>query len=670
MLACLAPAWLAIAGPAHAQTAVAARSADGGVADDSRAGALALRVVGSGHTAPLRRAALSPDQRTLVTVGDDRSARVWDVPERRLLQTLWPAPPSDDGGRLYGVAFAPRGDAFVVAGDAPDGPGRANRLFVYDAASGRPLRTLALPVGQVRRLLWTRDGERIASCTIEPARVVVVAARDGAVQFERSLDGPCYALAELPDGTLLAGDGAGSVRRIRTADGAWRELDAWPTGGTRVWSIAPAPDGRHVAVGFIDEPSNRATRGVARVEVLETAAGRVARSFTFPSIPIGDLRAVAWSADGRRIFAAGGAQRRAGAFVAMLFGWPGGDREESVLGTDSISDALPFGEAGFVLAHADSRWSVVGADGAGAPRIEAGVARAAADLRGPSNLRLAPDARAVGFALRDGEDPVEFSLPARTLAPGRSAHDGPTHSTWRIGTSGWQDGRRPVIGGRVLDLGPIDVSRAIAIAPDAGAIYVGTNQTLRRLNPDGAQAWSVTPGVETRAVNVSGDGRIVVSAMVDGTIRWWRARDGRALLTLYVQLDGRWVVWTDGGYYDSAPGAERLVGFLAGRRDGTGTDFFSIDRFRDSRYRPDVIDAVLATLDPAQALADADARRRAQAQAVQDEAVKVAILASATPAVVSIQSIAPARVESRPLVLPPPVVVLASPRRVQAARAW
>ncbi|MCL4745666.1 MAG: caspase family protein [Burkholderiaceae bacterium] len=643
---------------AFAQSGGGAQPAPGAARDSG----LTLRVVGTGHTAPIRRIATSPDQRTLVSVGDDRSVRLWRVEDRRLLQTIWPSAAASEGGRLYGAAFSPAGDEFVVGGD-PSNAGPGNLLHVFRADSGALARTLRTPPGKVRRILWTRDGSQVAACSIEPQRFLVLG-KDGAVRLDQPLDAPCYALAELPDGTLLAGETGGVIRRFAARDERWTELSRWKTSGTIVTSLAVSPDGRYVAAGFLDDSDSPQSTRVPIVEVLDAATGQSARTWRFAQIAVGNLRTVAWSADGSRILATGSPQRDRGRFLALHLAWPSGEVSESVIASDSILDALAHGSNGFLLAHADSTWSIVRPDaGSGAPIVERQVERQSADLRGAANLRLSPDAKTVGVALRDGREPVEFSLPGRTLRPGRSAHPSATHSTWQLPVSGWENRRAPSVAGRVVELDPIDVSRAASITDDRSAVFLGTNHSLRRLRPDGSVEWAVDPGVETRAVHASGDGRIVVTAMVDGTVRWWRARDGRPLLTLYLQLDGRWIVWTDGGYYDAAPGAESLIGFVRDRRESPGADFFALGRFRDARHRPDVIDRVLETLDPVRALQLADQERRRIAERLEDRKVREQVLASIAPAPVEVRLVpdrvavarpVPERAQLAAAVAPPP----------------
>jgi hypothetical protein len=114
------------------------------------------------------------------------------------------------------------------------------------------------------------------------------------------------------------------------------------------------------------------------------------------------------------------------------------------------------------------------------------------------------------------------------------------------------------------------------------------------------------------AVNVTGDGRLVVAAYGDGTIRWHRLSDGEELLALYPHADReRWVLWTPRGHYAASPGGEDLIGWQVNRGWDEAPEFYSASRFRDRFHRPDVVALVLQELDADKALARADRRRAA-----------------------------------------------------------
>ena len=119
------------------------------------------------------------------------------------------------------------------------------------------------------------------------------------------------------------------------------------------------------------------------------------------------------------------------------------------------------------------------------------------------------------------------------------------------------------------------------------------------------------PGVAW-GVNLSADGRIVVVAYDDGTIRWHRWSDGQELLALFVNRDTRaWVLWTPSGYYSASPGAEDMIGWHLNRGWTQGADFFPASRFRDTFSRPDIVGRILETLDEDEAvkLANKTAKR-------------------------------------------------------------
>ena len=72
----------------------------------STAADVQLRIESGQHAGVVRRLALSPDERRLVTVGDDKTARVWSVPEQTLQAVLRVPIGAGEAGRLYGAAFS------------------------------------------------------------------------------------------------------------------------------------------------------------------------------------------------------------------------------------------------------------------------------------------------------------------------------------------------------------------------------------------------------------------------------------------------------------------------------------------------------------------------------------------------------------------------------------
>jgi WD40 repeat protein len=79
------------------------------------------------------------------------------------------------------------------------------------------------------------------------------------------------------------------------------------------------------------------------------------------------------------------------------------------------------------------------------------------------------------------------------------------------------------------------------------------------------------------------------------------------LLHLFVTADKEWIVWTQQGYYDCSPGADRFIGWHVNRGPAKSAEFHAVQQFRKQHYRPDVIDKVIEFGNVEQAIAAANA---------------------------------------------------------------
>ncbi len=120
------------------------------------------------------------------------------------------------------------------------------------------------------------------------------------------------------------------------------------------------------------------------------------------------------------------------------------------------------------------------------------------------------------------------------------------------------------------------------------------------------------PGV-VWGVDLTLDDRVLVAAVADGTIRWYSAANLTELLALFVdKRDKRWVAWTPSGYYMASAGGEDLIGWHINRGWTQEAEFYAASQFHDRFYRPDIVLAILTTLDEDEAVTWADAERAKQ----------------------------------------------------------
>ena len=207
---------------------------------------------------------------------------------------------------------------------------------------------------------------------------------------------------------------------------------------------------------------------------------------------------------------------------------------------------------------------------------------------------ISPDATTVKFDfLLEGGGPAKFSVESKQLElnpmPGLTLVD-PILKAKGIMLTDWLLKLEPKLNGRPLALRERQQGTGYAIAPDGKSFVYGTFWYLYRFDASGKELWfRPIPGA-ARAVNISGDGRVAVVGVSDGTIRWYRMKDGRELAAFYPHADRkRWVLWTPSGYYDASEGGDELIGWHVNNGRDREASFYPVSRFFERFYRPEVM---------------------------------------------------------------------------------
>jgi hypothetical protein len=252
-----------------------------------------------------------------------------------------------------------------------------------------------------------------------------------------------------------------------------------------------------------------------------------------------------------------------------------------------------------------------------------------ADLRGRlrEHFLASDDLKRVRFSLRPfSADPWLVDLTEPSLGPSPSAPADLRQADIKsLNVTNWEDKTDPKIDGIALTLDSYETSRSLAILPNRQGLILGADFGLRRFDAKGKKVWEqAIPGVAW-GVNMSKDGRLVVAAYDDGTLRWHRTSDGEELLAFFIHVPEnpaeakRWVAWTRKGYYTASPNAEELIGWHVNRGWDEAPDFFPADRFRNQFNRPDIVRLVLDTLDEEKAIqqANVSAKRTREAEDIR-----------------------------------------------------
>ena len=565
------------------------------------------------HTASIRRIAVDRAGRWAVTASTDKTARIWNLASGKLVRVLRVPLGEGDEGKLYAVALSPDG-ALVALGGFTQPDGQDEEIYLFDRASGRLLQRLTgLPGSSVNHLAFSADGRRLAAALGGANGIRVYGATgQGAgaqggwqqVAADGAYGGGSYSVEFDAAGRLLATSDDGELR-LYGAGGSGRlqplRRRAAP-GGKEPLFARFSPDGRRIAVGFADSTAVALFDGTS-LEPLAPA--------DTSSITNGNLLNVAWSADGRRLLAAGQYDQGDG-ISSVLVVWPagGGAPQRLPLGmTNTVMDLRPLADGRLVFAGADPAWGVLDpqlrrtAVFAGPPVLDHRSNAASSDSRaGYKAFRLAADGRWLEFraVAHSAQGPtarlVRFDLQQRRLLlPGAAASGGLAPRTTGLPIEGWEDTTTTTLAGKPLQLDQYEPSRSLAISANARYFALGSDWAVRLFESDGRQRWRTSTPGPAWLVNLSADGRFVVAALGDGTISWYRSDTGKLALSLFVHPDGqRWIQWTPEGFFDASPGGADLFGYhLNNGRDQAGT-FIGASQLQQKFFRPDLIARRLA----------------------------------------------------------------------------
>ncbi len=567
-----------------------------------------LRIELGTHASAILRALPSPDGSRILTVSADKTARLWAA-DGALLRTFRPPIAPGDEGQLLAAAMTPDGAIAWVGGQTGAAFGSEAVLYGFDVVGSR-MRRLPTGVGaSITALAFSPDG----------GRMVVGFARDFGIAFvdfqrrnvthrpDLGIRGGIRALTFGAAGQLYVAAGDGTVR-IVTADQQSGPVHRLTEGGLP-GDIALSPDGRLLAVGLANAPQLRLLDGA-------TLAAR-------PTPPLGralgaerqNLRSVAWS--GGALLAAGFVLDPQGRSVALR--WPNLAQPPQLLqlgARDTVTHLAPGMEGGgFSFATADPSWGVIRGEGQGglrqgAPRcdfrgIAAGHFQISHDATqfgrgsGPASFRVSADGLEVEFgSAMGGQQILRFDVRARQLSPMEGASRLPGPVTGSLPLRDWLNGATPRLGEVPLPLDADERARAAALLPRGGFV-LGTDQRLRLFGADGREGPSTVTPATVWGVQPTADGRQIVAALGDGTLRWYDLAGARPLAlraSLFVHADRRrWLLWTPEGFFDHADdGGQDLAGFHLNRGPAEAADWVAFHQLHRVFFAQDLVAARLA----------------------------------------------------------------------------
>ena len=546
-----------------------------------------LRIETGAHLSPITRISSDAAGNWAVTSSEDKTARIWDLRTGKALSVLRPPLGRESVGALYAAAMSPDGRQVVAGGNAAF-DNKTHSIYLFDRATGSlpPKSTLSGIEAPVTQLAWSTDSQLIA-VGLRQEGLRVFRRNLGFVGADPEYNDAIYGAAFAQDGRLAVVSLDGYLRVYGFGKGGLERLARKQLPG-KAYSVAWSPDGSQLAVGLQDAP-RAVVLSASSLNVLATVDGGGS----------GNLGRVAWSPDGETLYAAGSVVR-GGRFAVFAFAGRGQGAGREVASFGNTVSSLSSHAAGLLASSAEPAWASF--DGSGGSRFVVGARNG--DFRDAGNtFRVSQDGQIIAFPMaQGGREPAVLDISKGELRSA-AAPDATKPPKVPGDLSDWRNSTAPRFAGRPLTLRPGEVARSAVELPGGGRFALGTEWFLRLFGNDAAQLWERRMPGAVWAVNASGDGRWVVAALGDGSVRWYRASDGEEQLALFVHGDHeRWIAWTPTGYYDTSMGGENLVGWHVNRGFNQSADFFSVGRFRDRFYQPSVIQKVMQLGDEQEAV--------------------------------------------------------------------
>ncbi|MDM8517767.1 caspase family protein [Desulfobacterales bacterium HSG16] len=566
-----------------------------------------------GHKALIWDVAFTPDGRYLLSAGDDKAVRVWDIETGKTVRFIRGQTGEGNEGQIFAMALSPDGGMVAVGGYLAND---SDPIRLHDTRTGQVLGILKGHTNAILSLAFSPDGKYLASGDgASPPTVRIWNVRQKRqIHVLKGHTKQIYALAFSPDGkrlvsgsydhTLLLWDvrSGGQLAKI--------------TGHTdKVKSAAWSPRGGYIASGSHDHT----------IRLWDGKTGKFIKTLADQGTQVGSLT---FSPDGKKLLS--GVSMNRGPFYCHVFSVPDGRELVTFREHDNI-----------VLATAISPDGRLAATGGGNNQdlliwdLSTGKVKKRLSGKGASVW-------AVGFA-KDGES-VAWGQTWEKSSPLIKGHLTQTLSLragrdFHLSMSGSVSDESAFV--RATDkYGPYRLAHARG--GDYGyndailKLLKNGNETSRKersstngyrhrcytFTPDGKFVVSgggngfltlyALPNLEHTAdfighegdlwaVAVSPDGRYLVSGADDQTLRIWnleQAKKGgsvQPLVSVFPAKDGsEWAAWTPEGYFTGSENAGRIVGFQINKGIDHAPEFISSEQLSPVFFKPGIVGDKLA----------------------------------------------------------------------------
>ncbi|QTA81816.1 WD40-repeat-containing [Desulfonema limicola] len=573
-----------------------------------------LVIEGGGHIDIIRELIFTSDGRELISVGDDKTIRIWNVSndgqKTQLSRIIRGQIEDGRSGVIYGAALSPADASgkhkWLAAAGYLAGPEQDRyAIRIHDYATGEVTALLRGHENLINGLAFSPSGRWLAS-----------ASKDNTVRIWNISDIKNNSLANSP--VVLKAhkepvyDAAWSSDESRLVSAAYdNTVGLWDTdrlteGKVSLIKKLKAHKGNVRTVAFHPDGKTFASGGKERtIQIWDAQDGKHLNEFKTKIQAAG----LSFSPDGNYL-AAGSSDARDTNKRAVVYAFPSGKIIHEFTEHENIVIATAFHPSGrFVATGGGNQKEILlwnPENGRILSRLEGGgqtiqavsfskdgqyigwgqtLKYKSTNNKGPIENRF----DLVNLIVSKGSPPVraveqtgEYSLEAE--------RGGPDNYTYKLIIK--KSGRRNAVINRDKTNG--HRHSAYTFTPDGQHVLSGGFSgflTLYNLSGEPVKNFKGHTG-EIKAVAVSPDGNWAVSGASDQTVRLWSlaGQEKEILPTVSIfPTHNDWIAWTPEGFFTCAHKKTELMGYIINQGVNRTSKYVSIDQLYDRFYRPDLI---------------------------------------------------------------------------------
>lgn len=561
------------------------------------------RVTYAMHTAVIIQIRATPDFERVVSIGKDKTVRVWRADDLKPLRVI-PLPSEDgDEGDPRSLVVSADGREVIVGGYTGVSWTKKSQLYRFDLGTGRLLETMRGFPGSIESLAISGDGRRLAIGSAAQG-ITVVGLPDKQRIFADEQYAARVTFADFSTDGKLATASSDGCARVYAPDGKIVFRAEWPVrqdagsackGAASLGGIRFSPDGRWLAFGVQDRPE---------VVLMDAQALKLHKVIRVEDAGQRSLCCIAWSPDSKLLYVNGVHDGSAPTPLYRIGQSGTGPIEILPVGRNMYTNMLPLPN-GDVVFSTDTP-SLVRVRGAGGARV-AEALPPNGDFRSEwAGFRVSHDGRRVVLPMQaDGGNVRVFqtgTAPDRAYRPALAGDLASTEPALRqgavtveteVGVFSYKQATR--VNGSALPLRPFQSIWSWATHATQPVAAIGTAWSVLLADAQGKIRWQHTVQAAAYHVAISGDGKWVIAAIGDGTLRWFAVDTGEEALGLFLHVNGEdWVSWRPDGYYASSPRGDEYIGWLVNRGDEQTPDLYRAVQFERQLYRPDLVQLALS----------------------------------------------------------------------------